>query len=550
MQRYRSTPTRPNIPLQITITLALGLGVPLHAWAQSTPYYRIIGSADPFAHEAINGVAATADNGFIVCGQAQNTSEYDPVLMKFDEEGNVEWQHVFGEEGREELYEVITMSDGGYAAIGTTFSFTTPLLPQMLVVRRDANGDPVWTKTFRTFNMERGSALVEADANGLLLVGTIELTTDLYIVRTDSAGNVLWNRRYATFWGDHPSAVTRDSDGGYVICGRMTSGSDVVAAFAMKIDSLGGLLWWRGYQPPDPPGDEITFSAIEALTNGYFVYGSLRDDVIGRSVLVRLDTVGAPQWAKSYATTTSYFAGGSDMAFIDAGDPSAGLVMTGSMGPHTELHTMATGLDGTVLWSTVHGNSISTFEFGHALCVNTDGNFTVGGMVEDSLVPGPGNMFLVRTDAQGENGGCEERPEIMTSQLLLDDTLFMVVPTSPNVVVNDRIFFDQPDLIPTLGCSVAAVPAVPWEEFSLVLVPNPMSANTELRLHGADGRKAALSFVDPLGRELGAQHWQGPAYQGQTTTWQLKRGGLSAGLYIVHITFDDGRILAERLIIE
>lgn len=83
--------------------------------------------------DELYGVSATKDGGFIAVGKTLGTSDnditdsengsYDSLIVKFDKDGNEMWQDRFGGDYGDELKDVIETSDGGYVAVGASKSY-------------------------------------------------------------------------------------------------------------------------------------------------------------------------------------------------------------------------------------------------------------------------------------------------------------------------------------------------------------------------------------------------------------------------------------------
>lgn len=122
-------------------------------------------------------VTATSDGGYVAVGYTYSTDlegitvekSWDAIIVKFDCDDNVEWQKNFA---GSRFHDIITTSDGGYVVAGSLATSTNGLSPAGM-----------------------GDAL---------------------IVKYDKDGKVTWCRSYATTLYDYYYGVTETSDGGYV----------------------------------------------------------------------------------------------------------------------------------------------------------------------------------------------------------------------------------------------------------------------------------------------------------------------------------------------
>ena len=108
------------------------------------------------ASERLMSVIETDDKGFAVGGISETeANQRDYLLMKIDSAGNLEWNQTFGGNSPEcwaniwpGYCSLVQISDGGYAFIGNTESFSTEGGSDIWLVKTDANGNAVWNKTY------------------------------------------------------------------------------------------------------------------------------------------------------------------------------------------------------------------------------------------------------------------------------------------------------------------------------------------------------------------------------------------------------------------
>ncbi len=87
-------------------------------------------------------------------------------LLKFDTNGQLLWERIWGQEGFEELTGLTLTRDGGLIAVGSSTyrQLSHPLLKgrsDLWVIRLDTNGKTIWEQTFGGPYDEYGVALVE-----------------------------------------------------------------------------------------------------------------------------------------------------------------------------------------------------------------------------------------------------------------------------------------------------------------------------------------------------------------------------------------------------
>src|SRR5574338_726094 len=84
----------------------------------------------------------TSDGGFILGGYTAsfNVEYFDFYLVKTDPNGDTLWTKTYGGLWQEEIADVKETSDGGFAAVGYTYSFGAGNNPNIYFIKTDANG--------------------------------------------------------------------------------------------------------------------------------------------------------------------------------------------------------------------------------------------------------------------------------------------------------------------------------------------------------------------------------------------------------------------------
>ena len=91
-------------------------------------------------------VQQTIDNGYIIAGRTDPLFlEYDPVLIKVDSEGQVEWRKTFDYFRFDMVNSVQQTADGGYIALG---SVGRHFNSDLLLIKTDSEGNTVRNRAF------------------------------------------------------------------------------------------------------------------------------------------------------------------------------------------------------------------------------------------------------------------------------------------------------------------------------------------------------------------------------------------------------------------
>jgi fimbrial isopeptide formation D2 family protein len=171
------------------------------------------GSGDDKAYD----IKQTTDGGYIVVGKNNSTNgnvtqsrgSEDAWIIKLDNVGNLVWQKSLGGSNLDVFKSVIQTPDGGYIAVGNTFSNDLDVSGNhgnwdVWVVKLDATGNVVWKKCMGGSNMETGANIISSEDHAYLITGHTESNNgdvtgangfaDAWLIKIDDAGNIIWNK--------------------------------------------------------------------------------------------------------------------------------------------------------------------------------------------------------------------------------------------------------------------------------------------------------------------------------------------------------------------
>ena len=215
------------------------------AWQRIWNGPTIVGGADWSVAAASDGsvylAGTTADNGL------------DAALVKFDSNGNLLWERIWGGVEADDAQAVATHTDGSVYLVGRTTSFPTGSAG-LFVVKFDATGNTVWQKVWDGAASGEGAAVTtdgSVYAAGSIIRAPGDLAEfDILTLKLTSGGTLTWARTYAAGEVvDVRGGMAAASDGSVYLAGAIQApaggGIVSIAALIVKLSPDGNLLFDR-----------------------------------------------------------------------------------------------------------------------------------------------------------------------------------------------------------------------------------------------------------------------------------------------------------------
>lgn len=141
-----------------------------------------------------------SDNGYVICGHTSSFSDTvgfqndDVQLFAIDTNFNVLWGKAYGTDFREEGNALVRTSSGAYIITGTTKGWST--LNETLVMKVDANGNLLWSRTIALGSESEGLDIVIDENDDVTVIGyAVEETYSILLTKLDTDGNLLASRK-------------------------------------------------------------------------------------------------------------------------------------------------------------------------------------------------------------------------------------------------------------------------------------------------------------------------------------------------------------------
>jgi hypothetical protein len=340
-------------------------------------------------------VQQTSDGGYVIAGQTSSfgAGGWDVWLIKTNAFGDTLWTRAYGGAGFDAGYYVQQTQDGGYIVAGGTFSFGNG--NQVYLIKTNALGDTLWTKTYGGAGDEVGLSVQQTSDTGYIVAGTSNSfgkRTQVYLIKTNSAGNTLWTRTFGGVGEDQGWPVQKTTDNGYIVTGGTKSFGNGYQVYLIKTNASGATLWSRTY---GGRGTEWGHSVQQTLDGGYIVAGYTTSFGKGEQVyVIKTNAHGDTLWTRTYGGT------GSDHGWSVQQTSDGGYIVAGKTGSFVnagQVYLIKTNASGDTLWSKTYGETGD--DAGHAVQQTTDGGYIVAGWTYSF---GNGNqVYLIKTDKNG-----------------------------------------------------------------------------------------------------------------------------------------------------
>jgi len=372
--------------------------------------------------ETGNSITQTSDGGIVVAGFNWSTdgdvaghhgsvSEPDGWVLKLDANGDTIWTRSLGGTRAEYANMILETSDLGFIVAGQAKSIDGDVWDHhgqvwyydVWLVKLDANGDTLWTKSYGGTDDEYAHAIDIDNSGGYMIGGTSKSTDgdvsgnngdwDFWIIKTNSIGDTTWTRSFGGTSADYCEAIKATADGGCIAVGwSQSNDGDVVGAhggndlWVIKVDSSGNLEWQNAL---GGSSGDMGF-AVELSADGNYIVGgsssSSDGDVSGNHGnadfwIVKLSAIGDTMWTQSH--------GGSGDDYLESLQRTCddGYIIVGQSksddGDVSGHHGSADSLDGwtvkidamgAINWEVSHGGTQPDALFG---VTETDDGFII-----------------------------------------------------------------------------------------------------------------------------------------------------------------------------
>jgi hypothetical protein len=350
--------------------------------------------------EVGNAVRELPGGGYIVVGYTSSfgAGEEDVWLLRTDPAGDTLWTRAIGGSEADFGWDVRATGDGGHMVVGYTNSVGAGG-DDVYLIRTDGEGSVLWARTYGGPDDERAWAFHETPTGGYVIAAQTNSygagDWDLFLIRIEADGDTVWTRTLGGPGIDRAFATEPTSDGGSVFAGITSNGaSGPLDATLIRVDSAGDVVWAHSY---GGEGSDIGHGVAAAPDGGFLLVGYTDSFGAGASdiYLVRTDGDGAVIWTRTLGDA------GDDRAMMAAPMTGGGYALAGYASggdQYWSARLTAVSDGGAVLWDEAFGSSGT--DRGVMVQETADGAFIFTGGVWRDADEAP-DLFLIKVPAGG-----------------------------------------------------------------------------------------------------------------------------------------------------
>lgn len=248
-------------------------------------------------------------NGYVAAGYRGASNIGGPFIIKTDLNGNLIWQQQIrftsgGGAISGSVKELVELSNGDLALSGTVMHSNFNTTGQTMLRLNGITGALIWQRVAQVNNYEGSDGIIRVGGDHLVQAGHSRSTGvssglyDMVLTKRDINGNLIWSKNYGGPQNEYLQDLVKLPDQGFLCVGYTEGFSSTVSDMViMRTDSSGNLIWTKQYGRP--AADQAT--KIVAGCNGkYYVLGPSRTSGMGNdALLLQIDINGNVLWARN-----------------------------------------------------------------------------------------------------------------------------------------------------------------------------------------------------------------------------------------------------------
>ena len=358
--------------------------------------------------------------------------------------GSIAWIQNFGGSGDDTARSVVPTTDGGFAVFGFTNSIDGDLQNKSLEVndywllKFDENGELEWHRTYGGSGDDRGQQAIQTGDGGYAITGYAmssdgdgsnnEGFHDNWILKLDALGNILWEKSFGFSGHDHSYDVIETIDGGFFFSGFLdvtssngegstdrgrTTAHGVGEFWGTRLDANGNLMWRKYFGGTN---NDRSFGVIHANDGGFILSGASESDDFDIKNpkgsydywVVKVNKNGDFEWERSFGGTgidqSHDIVKTNDGAYAIIGNTFSADTQVSKNNGESDIWLVKFDDSGDLLWEKSYGGP--AFDAAHSVSIANDGGFIISGNSKSfggDLISnfGENDLWIIKTDTEG-----------------------------------------------------------------------------------------------------------------------------------------------------
>jgi hypothetical protein len=187
----------------------------------------------------------TSDGGFILGGYREVFGDMDVLILKTDQNGIMVWENTFDINDMDGATSILLTNDGGYMIVGFSQTDSTSDIDALLI-KVDEDGDLEWFNTYGDSEDEMALSVLQTDESEYIVAGFTESfgagNRDVWLFKTDQDGNMIWDVTFGGSEEDLAYSLQNTNDDGFVLAGYTKSyGAGNKDAYLIRLGSEVGV---------------------------------------------------------------------------------------------------------------------------------------------------------------------------------------------------------------------------------------------------------------------------------------------------------------------